>query len=100
MTLRDTLFAALQDRERMLSMGWSRRKDIDRLRAAMGRARAFLNSYPVADDERVRKWCLENHGDVSMIVPSNHPRALARLIMEALKPQPKIVHMKFPNPAA
>lgn len=84
--LREVLNDAVIQRERMLQMGWSRRKDHDRLNAAIGRAKSFLISYPFANDLRVRGWCLEHHEDVAIIVPGNAPTSLARLIMHALKP--------------
>ncbi len=101
-SLRTELQQAVDDRDRMLSMGWSRRKDIDRLRAAIGRATVFLNAYPYADDERVRHWCLAHHEDVAMIVPGNNPRALARLVMQSLKPkhEARVIELFPSNPAA
>lgn len=87
--LREQLRVAVEQRERMIRMGWSRRKDHDRMRLALNRAHTFLNSYPQANDLRVRGWCLDHHDDVAIIVPGNTPTALARLIMHALKPQEK-----------
>lgn len=100
--LRSVLLQATEDRDRMVRNGWSRRKDIDRLRAAIGRATVFLNAYPYADDERVRHWCLAHHEDVAMIVPGNNPRALARLVMRSLKPkhEARVIELFPSNPAA
>lgn len=64
--------------------GRSHRKDHDAIRAAIGRAEAFLRSYPMASDERVRDYCRAHTGDITMIVPGNQPRVLARLIMDEL----------------
>lgn len=85
--LRETLRAAVAKRKTMLTMGWSKRKDIVRLRAAIARAEQFLASYPHANDLRVRGWVLEHHEDVAMIVPGNAPAQLARLVMHALTPE-------------
>lgn len=84
--LRETLRAAISQRQAALRNGRSKRKDLDALRAAMGRAEAFLSSYPFANDVRVRDWCMKNHRDVAMIVPGNSPTALARLVMASLDP--------------
>lgn len=85
-TLREQLRAAVSMRAAALRNGRSYRKDIDTLRAAIGRAETFLTSYPVADDERVRAWCLAHIEGLTMIVPGNRPTVLARLIMDKLKP--------------
>jgi hypothetical protein len=82
--LRDTLISALHAREASLRNGRCHRKDLDALRAAIGRAWAFLNSYPVASDERVRTWCLAHQADIALIVPGNTPTVLARLVMDHL----------------
>lgn len=84
--LREQLRAAVSMRVSALRYGRSHRKDLDTLRAAIGRAETFLASYPVADDERVRTWCLAHIEDLTMIVPGNRPTVLARLIMDKLKP--------------
>lgn len=65
--------------------GRSLRKDHDRVRVAIGSAQAFLRSYPAATDERVLAWCREHIADVTLIVPGNTPRVLARLIMDELR---------------
>jgi hypothetical protein len=84
--LREELRAAVSTRKLTLSMGWSRRKDLDRLRAAVGRAEVFLGSYPFASDERVREYCIKHREDVSMIVIGHHQRRLQQLLMDELKP--------------
>lgn len=86
-TLREQLRAAVSMRSAALRNGRSQRKDLDTLRAAIGRAEAFLSSYPYATDEGVRTWCLANLRDVTLIVPGNRPTVLARLIMEQLSPK-------------
>lgn len=87
LSLREQLRAAVSMRAAALRNGRSYRKDVDALRAAIGRAETFLASYPVADDERVRTWCLANIRDLALIVPGNRPTVLARLLMEELKPK-------------
>lgn len=54
------------------------------MNAAMGRIETFLRSYPYADDERVRQWCLAHVDDVAIVVPGNCPTMLARLVMDEL----------------
>lgn len=88
--LREQLRAAVSMRKSAMRNGRSYRKDVDTLRAAIGRAEAFLNSYPMATDERVRDWCTGHLQDVTMVVPGNRPTMLARLIMEQLKPVEKV----------
>lgn len=85
-SLREQLRVAVEQRERMIRMGWSRRKDHDRVNDALRKAHNFLNSYPHANDLRVRGWCMENHAAVAILVPGNTPTALARLVMHALAP--------------
>jgi hypothetical protein len=85
--LREALSSALRQRNAALRSGRSRRKDIDALRAAIGRAEVFLGSYPHADDARVLAYCLSRIEDIAMIVPGNNPTLLARLVMDALKPK-------------
>lgn len=85
-SLREQLRAAVSMRSAALRNGRSYRKDVDTLRAAIGRAETFLNSYPSATDQRVRDWCTGHLRDVTMIVPGNKPTMLARLIMDQLKP--------------
>ena len=85
--LRETLRAALAMRKAALWRGRSRRKDQNRLNAAIMKAEQFLSSYPVASDDRVREYCTRNIEDVSMIVPGNRPTVLARLIMDTIKPK-------------
>jgi hypothetical protein len=77
--LREELRSAVNMRQAALRNGRSRRKDIDRLRAAVGRAEVFLSSYPCADDLTVRRWCAWKSMDVELIVPGNKPALLARL---------------------
>lgn len=84
--MRLDLSSAIEQRSASLRNGRCQRKDIADIRNSIDKAKQFLWSYPVASDERVRKWCLDNRADVSRIVPGNSPRTLARLIMEALKP--------------
>lgn len=83
--LRHVLQGAINARTAAMRNGRSLRRDHDRVRAAIGRAEAFLRSYPVASDERVLAWCREHIEDVTLIVPGNTPRVLARLIMDELR---------------
>jgi hypothetical protein len=85
--LRDILLSALHAREASLRNGRCHRKDLITLRAAMGRVEVFLNSYPNANDERVRQYCLDHHHDIAMIVTGNTPTVLARLVMDQLTPK-------------
>ncbi len=82
--LRHTLQGAINSRHAALRNGRSQRKDYDRIRAAIGRAEVFLNGYPFATDEQVRAYCLAHVEDVTMVVPGNQPRVLARLVMDVL----------------
>jgi len=84
-TLRTALVRAINSRVAALRNGRSHRKDLDLVRAAIGRAQVFLAGYPVATDEQVRAYCLAHVHDITMIVPGNRPTVLARLIMDALK---------------
>ena len=86
LSLREQLRVAVEQRERMIRRGWSRRKDHDRVNDALRKAHNFLSSYPHANDLRVRGWCMENHAAVAILVPGNTPTALARLVMHALAP--------------
>lgn len=83
-TLRHALQGAINSRHAALRNGRSHRKDVDRVRAAIMRAEAFLSSYPFASDEQVRAYCLAHVEDVTMVVPGNQPRVLARLVMDVL----------------
>lgn len=89
--LRFALQGAINSRMASLRNGRCLRNDHDSIRVSIARAQAFLSNYPVANDERVQKWCREHIADVTRIVPGNQPRVLARLIMEELKPKTKAV---------
>lgn len=41
-----------------LMNGRCKRKDFDAISVSMWNAQSFLNSYPVATNQRVREWCL------------------------------------------
>lgn len=83
--LRFTLQGAINARHAALRNNRSHRKDLNLVRAAIGRAEVFLRSYPVASDEQVRAYCLAHIHDITMIVPGTTPRVLARLIMDELQ---------------
>lgn len=78
--LRDELRGAVNQREAALRNGRNHRKDMDRLRAAIGRVQSFLSSYPVADDGRVRQWCASHADDVRMVVTGNSRMTIEKLI--------------------
>jgi hypothetical protein len=71
-------------RHAALRNGRSRRKDIDQLRAAVGRAEVFLNSYPYASDDRVLAWCVLHRWDAEMIVPGTMIHLRKRLLGDAV----------------
>lgn len=79
-TLRETLHRALLARHATLRHGWCRQKDIDLLRASIGRVEVFLRSFPAASDERVREWCRLRERDVRLVVPSNMKKVLVALV--------------------
>jgi len=83
--LRWTLQGAINARQAALRNNRSHRKDLDRLRAAIGRAEVFLRGYPYATDEQVTAYCIANVEDVALIVPGNRTTVLARLITDGLK---------------
>jgi len=85
-SLRETLRSAVSARRHILWTKRSKRKDIARVWAAIASVERFLASYPVADDARVRSWCIAHRADVSIVVPGNKPTVLARLIMDQLQP--------------
>jgi hypothetical protein len=87
--LRHTLQGAINARTSAIRNNRSYRKDLDLVRAAIGRAEVFLRSYPYATDEQVRNYCTIHLKDITMIVPGNTPRVLARLIMDVLQPKEK-----------
>jgi hypothetical protein len=80
MTLLTALRKEVTSRERMLTMGWSKRKDHQDVRTALGRAWVFLNSYPCANDERVKEWARKNMEDVRRIVASNRNKVFDKLV--------------------
>lgn len=79
-TKREALQGAINSRIAALRNGRSYRKDLDRLRAAIGRAQQFLQSHPVASDERVTAYCRTNFHDINFIVPGNQGAVLAKLL--------------------
>lgn len=83
--LRHALQGAINSREATLRNGRCQRKDYEQIWVSIGRTQTFLNSYPAADDVRVRAWCLAHLDDVMRIVPGNQPRVLAKLIHDQLK---------------
>jgi len=80
MSLRTELQQAVTQRDRAVRNGYSQRQDHSRLRVALIRAQKFLNSYPVAKDERVAAWCKQHEDDVRIIVMGNHNERLKKLL--------------------
>ena len=52
----------------------------DALRVAIGKAEEFLKSYPYAEDWRVIEWCVKHREETALLVPSNRPAVLDRLM--------------------
>ena len=67
-----------------LMNGRCKRKDFDAIGVSMWKAQSFLNSYPVATNERVREWCLSHRDDVARIVPASQRKVLSRLLVDEL----------------
>lgn len=82
--LRAELVKAVNQRKAALRNGRSRRRDMDRVQTAIMQAEVFLAGYPVANDETVRRWCVNNLHHVAIIVPGNNHRQLARLVTDEL----------------
>lgn len=82
--LRAELVKAVNQRKAAMRNGRSRRRDMDRVQTAIMQAEVFLSGYPVASDETVRRWCVNNLHHVVIIVPGNNHRQLARLLTEEL----------------
>jgi len=87
-TKRQALQGAINSRLSALRNGRSKRKDLDRLRAAIGRAQQFLQSHPVASDERVTAYCRTNFHDINFIVPGNQGAVLAKLLDHEITNRP------------
>lgn len=82
--LRTELAKALTMRKAALRNGRSRRKDVDRVNTAIMMTETFLAGYPVANDETVRRWCINNIHHVSILVIGSNNRQLARLVTDQL----------------
>ncbi len=68
-----------------LMTGRCKRKDFDAISVSMRNAQGFLNSYPVATNQRVREWCLAHREDVARIVPASQRKVLSRLLVDELE---------------
>lgn len=77
--LRTTLHKVLNSREAMWRKSAGNPR-WDRLRVAMGKAEEFLHSYPYAEDWRVIEWCVKHREETALLVPSNRPAVLDRLM--------------------
>jgi|JI10StandDraft_1071094.scaffolds.fasta_scaffold61813_3 hypothetical protein len=84
-TLREALQSAVNQRNTAMRNGRSYRKDIDALRASIGRAEVFLGGYPVAADERVCEYVRANLDDLGRILLGNAKGPLMKVYKEALK---------------
>jgi hypothetical protein len=84
-TLRDHLQSAVNQRTASLWTQRCHRKDIDALRASIGRAEVFLGGYPVAADERVCEYVRANLDDLGRILLGNAKGPLMKVYKEALK---------------
>ena len=84
--LRFALQGAINSRTQTLRNGRCLRRDHDAIRVSIGKAEQFLRSYPVANDEQVKQWCVDHINDVTRIVPANQFRVLERLIMATTAP--------------
>ena len=82
--LRAELTKAVNMRKAALRNGRSRRRDHDRVNTAIMMAETFLDGYPVANDETVRRWCVNNIHHVSILVIGSNNRQLARLVTDEL----------------
>lgn len=83
--LRHELRSAIDSRQATFRNGSCRQKDFDAIRAAMGRAKVFLDGYPFATDQRVRDWCIAHREDVARIVPASQRKVLSRLLVDELE---------------
>ena len=77
--LRTTLRKVLNSREAMWRKSAGNPR-WDRLRVAMSKAEEFLHSYPYAADWRVIEWCVKHREETALLVPSNRPAVLDRLM--------------------
>jgi hypothetical protein len=82
---------AVQLREQSIREGWSRRTDLDAVRASIAIFRGFLGSYPVADDARVEAFCRKHITHLGrVLMPSAKPKVLQRLLTEGLNVREQI----------
>lgn len=82
-TLRQALQSAVNQRNASLWTQRCHRKDIDALRASIGRAEVFLKGYPAATDERVREYVMANTDDIGRILLSTAKGPLIQVYKEA-----------------
>ena len=83
--LREHLRSAVNQRNASLYNDRCHRKDINALRASIGRAEVFLRSFPVADDRRVCEHVKANLDDLGRILLSNSKGPLMKVYMGYLK---------------
>jgi len=83
--LREHLRSAVNQRNASLYNDRCHRKDIEALRASIGRAEVFLRSFPVADDRRVCEHVKNNLDDLGRILLSNSKGPLMKVYMGYLK---------------
>ncbi len=82
--LREALQSAVNQRNTAMRNGRSYRKDIDALRASIGRAEVFLRGYPYASDERVREYVRANMDDIGRILLSTAKGPLMQVYKESV----------------
>jgi hypothetical protein len=83
--LREVLSGVVNMRSAALRNGRSNRKDEVTLRATIGRVQAFLLSYPVASDGRVRTFCKLHEEDIAYLVPGNASSVFSRLVLDPIE---------------
>lgn len=65
--LTTTLLRAVNQRRRAQQLMKTKRHDHAEIFGSIAMVEGFLNSYPVASDERVRQWCRANRGHVARV---------------------------------
>lgn len=85
MSLRHDLQGAIHQRDASLRNGRCWRSDPEQIRNSINKTQAFLNSYPVATDERVCSFIEANTTDIGRILLGNAKGPLAKVYYEILK---------------
>ena len=79
-SLRSDLEAAYKARKRLVDADLSKKPDHDGMRASLLVIRRFLESYPHADDARVRHFCSVHGKHVDRILIYKNHQQRARLM--------------------